>query len=70
MFHVKSCKYRICSNCFFMDDLTNIYIIKMKIKKIKLFDDCFLRALEELEEQQKNTDQELKKGLLIWNGGN
>ena len=53
-----------------MDDLTNIYIIKMKIKKIKLFDDCFLRALEELEEQQKNTDQELKNGLLIWNGGN
>ena len=27
MFHAKNCKYRICLNCFFVDDLTNIYII-------------------------------------------
>ena len=27
MFHAKNCEYRICLNCFFVDDLTKIYVI-------------------------------------------
>ena len=96
MFHVKNCKYKICSNCIFVGDiyafvdvvyLTNIFIISYQdenqenqVKILHEFSEeyfgnfcsmtVFLRALDELEEQQKKIDQEFKKVLLVWNGGN